>query len=372
MKRPGRSIIQSGWIAIIIVLFSAPILGATPPVPEETVTGCVKDGMMSIRAPERFNREQPLRISPCTNIPFDFTGAEGKQIRTRGGIDLYNGAFVCPKDVVIIGDCTPGICNPEWPCDSAPCGKADPQSVSVPPDFEITYAAGPLHADWGGGVSITVQANGRVTEKEQARPASRGVRPDEKITTYRLTQNEVKRIYAQVVACRFFELKDRYWNEKIRDGGSHSLRVTAGGKSRAVTTYYYIVERFNRITDLLLGICRTAREASLKEKSTRPRMIPEEEAEEIVWNMPEVKAIANRMKGTGVNPFAMITGYPDPDAKPGEKSAVYEVYVGENHGTHTVRVMTFVVDAYSGEVSVYDEVADRIIPIEEYRKQVKK
>jgi len=368
----GRSIVQSVWLAIFTMLISAPMLGATPPVPEETVTGCVKDGRMSIQAPDRFKRERPLKISPCTNIPFDFTGTEGKQVRAKAGIDLYNGAFVCPRDVVIVGDCTPGICNPEWPCESAPCGKADPQSVSVPPDFEITYASGPLHADWGGGVAITVQANGKVTEKEQARPAQRGARPEEKITTYAITKDEVKRLYAQVVGCRFSELKDRYWNERIRDGGSQSLRVTAGGKSRAVTTYYYVVERFNRIADLLLAICRPAREASLKEKSTRPRMIPEEEAEEIVWNLPEVKAIANRMKGTGVTPFAMITGYPDPDAKPGEKYAVYEVYVGENHGTHTVRVMTFVVDAYGGRVSVYDEVADRIIPIEQYRKQVQK
>jgi hypothetical protein len=327
---------------------------------------------MSIQAPERFKRERSLKISPCTNIPFDSAGMEGKQIRAKGGIDLYNNAFVCPRDVAIIGDCTPGVCNSDWPCDSAPCGKADPQSVSVPPDFEITYASGPLHADWGGGVNVTVQANGRVTEKEQTQPARRGVRPDEKVTTYTITKDEVKRLYAQVVACRFFELKDRYWNEKIRDGGSQSLRVTAGGKSRTVTTYYYTVEQFNRVTDLLLGICRPAREVSRKEKSTRPRMIPEEEAEEIVWNLPEVKAIANRMKRTGVNPFAMITGYPDPEAKPGEQSAAYEVYVGENHGTHTVRAMTFLVDAYGGEVSVYDEVADRVIPIEEYRNRVRK
>jgi hypothetical protein len=108
------------------------------------------------------------------------------------------------------------------------------------------------------------------------------------------------------------------------------------------------------------------------EKKDRPRMLPEEEAEEIVWNLPEVKAIMQRMKWTGANPFAMITGYPNPGAKPGEQAAVYEVYVGENHGTHTVRAMTFIVDAYGGKVSVYDEVADRVIPLEQYRKQVQK
>jgi len=31
-----------------------------------------------------------------------------------------------------------------------------------------------------------------------------------------------------------------------------------------------------------------------------------------------------------------------------------------------------IVDAYSGKVSIYDETADRVIPIEEYRKKVRK
>jgi hypothetical protein len=191
------------------------------------------------------------------------------------------------------------------------------------------------------------------------------------VTTYTISQDEVRRIYAQVTACRFFDLKDRYWNQKIRDGGSQSLKVTAGGKTNTVTTYYYVVERFNRIAALFQEICLPAREASIKEKSTRPRMLAEEEAEEIVWNLPEVKALAERMKGTNANPFSMITGYPDAETKSGEPAAAYEIYVGENHGTHTVRAMTFIVDAYSGKVSVYDEAADRVIPIERYRKQVK-
>jgi hypothetical protein len=372
MQRPGRTVVSLLFVAFLFVFVFVPNLAATPPVPVEAVTGCVKEGQMLIQAPERFKRERPLKISPCTNILFDFQRFEGKQIRATGGIDLYNGAFVCPRDVAVIGDCAPGLCNPEWPCDSTPCGKANSESVRVPPDFEITYASGPLHADWGGGVTITAKANGRVEEKEQLPPAQRGARPGEKVTTYTISQDEVRRIYAQVTACRFFDLKDRYWNQKIRDGGSQSLRVTAGGRTNAATTYYYIVERFNRIAVLFQEICRPAREASIKEKSTRPRMLVEEEAEEIVWNLPEVKALAARMKGTNANPFSMITGYPDPEAKPGDNSAAYEFYVGENHGTHTVRAITFIVDGYSGKVSVYDVVADRLIPIEEYRKQVKK
>jgi hypothetical protein len=202
------------------ILLPVPAIG-TPPVPVETVTGCVKDGQMLIQAPERFKRERPLKISPCTNIPFDFQRLEGKQIRARGGIDLYNGAFVCPREVQIVGDCNP------------------------------------------------------------ARP---GVQP----------------------------------------------------------------------------------------KKELPRQITDDEADEIVWGLPEVQGMIERMKGTKVSPFSMITGYPDPKAEPGKPGAFYEIYVGERHDSHTVRVMNLLVDAYNGSIFVYDEAADRVIPIEQYRKQVRK
>jgi hypothetical protein len=202
------------------ILLPVPAIG-TPPVPVEAVTGCVKEGQMIIQAPERFKRERPLKINPCVNIPFDFAATEGKQIRTRGGIDLYNGAFVCPRDVQIVGDCKPA--RPD-----------------VPPKKEL------------------------------------------------------------------------------------------------------------------------------------PRQITDDEADEIVWALPEVQGMIERMKGTKGSPFSMITGYPDPKAEPGKPGAFYEIYVGERHDTHTVRVMNLLVDAYNGSILVYDEVSDRVISIEQYRKQVRK
>ncbi|OPY08110.1 MAG: hypothetical protein A4E67_01059 [Syntrophaceae bacterium PtaB.Bin038] len=210
-------------VAALLILSTAlaPFAGATPPVPVETVTGCVKDGRMLIQAPDRFKRERPLTISPCTNIPFEFKRFEGKQIRATAGIDHYNGAFVCPRDVMILGDC-----------------KTD----------------------------------------KVAAPARKDL----------------------------------------------------------------------------------------------PRQITDDQADEIVWALPEVQALIKRMEGAKAAPFSMITGYPNPDAEPGKPGAFYEVYVGERHDTHTVRVLTLIVDAYSGKVSVYDEAAEKIIPIEEYRKRTPK
>jgi len=202
------------------ILLPVPAIG-TPPVPVEAVTGCVKNGQMLIQAPERFKRERPLKITPCVNIPFDFAGTEGKQVRMRGGIDLYNGAFVCPREVQIVGDCKPT--------------RAD-----APPKKDL------------------------------------------------------------------------------------------------------------------------------------PRQLSDDEADEIVWGLPEVQGMIERMKGTKESPFSMITGYPDPKAEPGKPGAFYEIYVGERHETHTVRVMNLLIDAYNGSVFVYDEAADRAIPIEQYRKQVRK
>lgn len=221
MKQPGRTGIAFLFVAFLVAFVFVPDLAATPPVPVETVTGCVKNGQMTIRAPERFKREKPLKINPCTNIPFDFTGTEGKQIRATAGVDLYNGAFVCPRDVTVIGDCN------------------------------------------------TVQAD-------------------------------------------------------------------------------------------------------VPQKKRLPRQITDDEADEIVWGLPEVQSMIKRMEGTKASPFSMITGYPDPKAEPGKPGAFYEIYVGERHVTHTVRVMTLRIDAYGGSIFVYDEVADRIIPIEEYRKKVQK
>lgn len=116
----------------------------------------------------------------------------------------------------------------------------------------------------------------------------------------------------------------------------------------------------------VLGPCATPAKKNL------PRQLSDDEADEIVWALPEVQGMIKRMEGTKAAPFSMITGYPNPEAEPGKPGAFYEVYVGERHDTHTVRVLTLIVDAYSGKVSIYDEAAGKVVPIEQYRKQVRK
>lgn len=140
------------------------------------------------------------------------------------------------------------------------------------------------------------------------------------------------------------------------------------GKRISVAGHLLPGDRFYAETSSIraLGPCATPAKKDL------PRQLTDDEADEIVWGLPEVQGMIKRMKGTKVSPFSMITGYPDPKAEPGKPGAFYEIYVGERHDTHTVRVMNLLIDAYSGSIFVYDEAADRVTPIEQYRKQVPK
>ncbi len=138
-------------------------------------------------------------------------------------------------------------------------------------------------------------------------------------------------------------------------------RITVGGHLLPGDRFY-AAEASIRV----LGPCAAPAKKEL------PRQLTDDEADEIVWALPEVQDLIKRMEGTKAAPFSMITGYPNPEAEPGKPGAYYEIYVGERHDTHTVRVLALIVDAYSGKVSVYDEAADRVIPIEEYRKKVRK
>jgi hypothetical protein len=140
------------------------------------------------------------------------------------------------------------------------------------------------------------------------------------------------------------------------------------GKRIAVTGHLLPADRFyaDAASVRVLGPCAAPAKKDL------PRQITDDEADEIVWALPEVQDMIRRMEGSKASPFSMITGYPNPEAEPGKPGAYYEIYVGERHDTHTVRVLTVIVDAYSGKVSIYDEAADKVIPIEQYRKQVRK
>lgn len=131
--------------------------------------------------------------------------------------------------------------------DSVPCGQADQDGEEVPPDFSITAGSGPAHADWGGATSTTINASGevsgRVSRRGEADAAAPAVRP--------LTQKAVKRIYAQVLACGFFDLAPEYRDRRVMDGGVTSMAVTANGKTHTVVLANFNLDRVSAIEHVL-------------------------------------------------------------------------------------------------------------------------
>jgi hypothetical protein len=89
-------------------------------------------------------------------------------------------------------------------------------------------------------------------------------------------------------------------------------------------------------------------------------------------DLPEVEALAEQIsKHKGVSPIIMVEAEPDLNAKPGTEEAGFRVYFGEDHKTHTVRVLTFSVDARTRKIFVYNDALSERIPYEEWKNKKK-
>ena len=135
--------------------------------------------------------------------------------------------------------------EPPNPHDDIPCRDVDPSQVEVPDDFYIVYVEGPTHAEWGPHTIVEVSANGQYATKER-----RYSMADQKETTKiksegRMPAEAVRRIYAKVIGCSFFDMEIGYWNPDVRDGKREVIQVTTDGRNHSVVVYYYEVKRFN-------------------------------------------------------------------------------------------------------------------------------
>jgi hypothetical protein len=106
--------------------------------------------------------------------------------------------------------------------------------VKVPEDFFIWYSSGPAHADWGGGIEVTVKANGDYLVTRQK--GWRAGRAKETLAEGRLTPARMKMMYTQAISCGVFSLKKHYRNPRIIDGTVKNIRFTANGKSHSVSS----------------------------------------------------------------------------------------------------------------------------------------
>jgi hypothetical protein len=105
--------------------------------------------------------------------------------------------------------------------------------VKVPEDFFLSYFSGPAHRDWGGGIEVTVKADGDYLVTREKRLTIEG-RDKDTLAKGRLTSARTKMLYTQTMSCGVFGLKRHYQNTRIIDGHVEQLHVTANGKSQSV------------------------------------------------------------------------------------------------------------------------------------------
>lgn len=88
--------------------------------------------------------------------------------------------------------------------------------------------------------------------------------------------------------------------------------------------------------------------------------------------IPELDLVADyleRASKDSVHLMMMIRGYPDEQTLVEPRS--YEVYIGESHATHTVRLFTVIVDSATRKLTVWDIGADTSMPLARFRAQLR-
>ncbi len=108
-----------------------------------------------------------------------------------------------------------------------------------------------------------------------------------------------------------------------------------------------------------------------KPQARKDRMLTEEEAYDLVWDLPEVKKDMERILERGGVPFSNVSARPDPGDQPGGKDSRYVIRFQGMHAKDVLIDLLFSVDAFTGRVSVFDSSSGSFIPLEEWRRQRK-
>jgi len=106
-----------------------------------------------------------------------------------------------------------------------------------------------------------------------------------------------------------------------------------------------------------------------KPQANKDRMLTEEEAYDLVWNLPEIGKEIEKILDQGGVPLATVGMRPTPDSQPGEENSFYIIRF---QGVHTKSVfidLLFYVDAFNGRVFVNDPHRGSTIPLDDWRRQ---
>jgi len=101
------------------------------------------------------------------------------------------------------------------------------------------------------------------------------------------------------------------------------------------------------------------------------RMLTEEEAQELVWNLPEVQAAIVRILDHGGVPLSKVGFRPSPLTQPGADKAFYTIHFQGERVKEPIPETIFCVDAFTGQIRVYEKSSGKIISLDDWRHQRK-
>jgi hypothetical protein len=101
------------------------------------------------------------------------------------------------------------------------------------------------------------------------------------------------------------------------------------------------------------------------------RMLTEEEAQELVWNLPEVQTLVVRILDQGGVPLSMVGFRPSRKAQPGADKAFYTIHFQGERVKEPMPETIFCVDAFTGQIRVYEKSSGKILSLDDWRHQRK-
>jgi hypothetical protein len=101
----------------------------------------------------------------------------------------------------------------------------------------------------------------------------------------------------------------------------------------------------------------------------KDRMLTEEEAYDLVWNLPEVKKEIETILEKGGVPFSTVGARPSPAGQPEGDKSFYTIRFQSVHAKDVLVDLLFSVDAFTGDISVYDSSAGSFISLDDWRRR---
>ena len=106
-----------------------------------------------------------------------------------------------------------------------------------------------------------------------------------------------------------------------------------------------------------------------KPQPNKDRMLTEEEACDLVWNLPEVRKEIEKILDQGGVPVATVGTRPSPGSQPGEENSFYSIRFQGLNAKDVFIELFFHVDAFTGRVFVYDSYTGSLISLDDWLRR---